>query len=49
MTDQTERYDRECGCAYIHTAGPIGSVWWQVVACPAHHMNMKPLSEVPGD
>lgn len=38
---------RPCGCRYVH-AGPS---WYQVVACPAHDLEMRPLGriEIPQD
>lgn len=38
-----ERAGLFCGCTYVQAGGK----WYQVVACPDHPMDMKPLDEVP--
>jgi hypothetical protein len=37
----SERADLFCGCAFIKAGGQ----WYQVVACPEHVMDMKPMAE----
>lgn len=49
----TERIDKSCGCAYIRPGTSRRyddtSNWYQVIACPDHPMDMRPLSEVPAE
>lgn len=38
-----ESLSKPCGCRYIRT----GKAWYQVVACPDHRFDFRPLEEVP--
>lgn len=39
--------NRSCGCRYISMNGARS--WFQVVACPDHQLEFRPLDVVPGD
>lgn len=40
-----ESRNRACGCRYIRPDGT--EPWYQVVACPDHRFDFRPLEEVP--